>query len=96
LGSAVTLEQPVKFLERVDGLVPVEEEDCADGLPDVGSMSSRRSMIMQQLGVDHGVNQENYEDINLGSLDIINTETKRASIDDKEHGPGGDVIPGES
>jgi hypothetical protein len=51
---------------------------------------------MQQLGVDHGVNQENYEGIDLGSLGIINTETKRASIDDKEHGPGGDVIPGES
>jgi hypothetical protein len=80
LGSHVSLEQPVKFLERMDVLVAVEEEDGADGRPDVGSMSSCQSTVMQQLGVDHGVNQENYEDINLGSLGIINTETKRASI----------------
>jgi hypothetical protein len=46
----------------------------------VVSVSSCRSTIMQQLSVDHGVNQENYEAIDLGSLGIIKTETKRASM----------------
>jgi hypothetical protein len=76
LGSPVTLEQPVKFLERVDSLVPVEEEDCADGRPDVGSMSSRRSMIMQQLGIDHGVNHGNNERVDMGSVGIVKTNMR--------------------
>jgi hypothetical protein len=49
LGSHVTLEQPVKFLECMDGLVPVEEENRADGRPDLGLVSSRRSTIKKPL-----------------------------------------------
>jgi hypothetical protein len=43
VSSHVTLEQPEKFLERVDGLVLVEEEDGADGRPDAGSLLSCRA-----------------------------------------------------